>query len=67
MGGKSVAARSAAYRQRTNHVKRPEPYKKDEAGNFIDKKVETREFQCVNCGHKAWWKFVRCPDCQAMQ
>jgi len=67
MGGKSIAARATAFRQRMNHVKRPEAYKEDERGNFIDKKVSVEKFTCRQCGVVKWFVFVRCPDCQAMR
>jgi len=67
MGGKSIAARATSFKQRHTHIKMPEAFKQDKEGNALDKEINTKVNVCLRCGHKFWFRSVRCPECNGLQ
>jgi len=74
MSGKSVAARAANIKQRQkiahagDYWKRLEESRKDKEGKPLPSpEINTQITQCKQCGHKAWFNFLRCPSCLSLQ
>lgn len=71
MGGKSIAARAANRRQRqkmnmsrysaSKFMVRPENMMEERDDFTIN--ITTDTVSCKNCGFKAKYKFIRCPQC----
>jgi rubrerythrin len=74
MGGKSIAGRAAAIKQRqkmahaSGYMQRLEDAKKDENGKPLpQQEINTQQLTCVKCGHRWWFKTMRCPECNGLQ
>jgi rubrerythrin len=74
MGGKSIAARAAAIKQRqkivyaSGYMRRLENAKKDDEGNMLPSaKINMESMKCLSCGFNANYKFIRCPICNLMK
>ena len=58
MGGKSVSARAKAFEMRHKpRVQRPTQLNPD-----TEITITKQQHEC-ECGFKAWFNFVRCPEC----
>ena len=62
MGGKSIAARASAFKQRHSHVKF-----ESRLSNETNIVVNVKQIICIKCGHKWWFKTERCPECNGLQ
>ncbi len=67
MSGKGVGHKRDAFRakERSMKIKISDILTKDI--DTIPSQINTQEQICIKCSFKAKYKFIRCPECEALQ